>query len=264
MKHQTLWATMIALAAAMIPWPIHAATTPSVPWQLAGVSRWVPNPRFYARTTVMASSPQSIHFDMRDVHYYQIPLNQRSVSITVSPGQTIALREVAVNTRQHTALVKIGIPSTTSVANVAAVPMLRPAYRVVGPTGGDPSVSGAYTETGWNDFLGITVGIVWNFISFSYNGRQVTSYHTWDQVRHPFPDGDYFMANSQGHAETQGNASGWTFAVEDAPAFANTKIYWDVNEVTAHGNGHVTGTVNTWASGADQYLLGGWWQIVHG
>ena len=58
--------------------------------------------------------------------------------------------------------------------------------------------------------------------------------------------------------------TGWTFAMEDAPAFANTKIYWDVNEVTAHGNGRVTGTVNTWADGPDEYLLGGWWQIVHG
>ncbi len=66
------------------------------------------------------------------------------------------------------------------------------------PPGGVPSVSGAYTETGWNDFLGITVGIVWNFISFSYNSSKVTGYHTWDYVRHPFPDGDYFMANSQG------------------------------------------------------------------
>ncbi len=66
------------------------------------------------------------------------------------------------------------------------------AYRVDPdpPHGGNPRVSGAYTETGWNDFLGITVGIVWNFISFSYNGRQVTRYHTWNSVRHPFPNGD--------------------------------------------------------------------------
>ena len=123
---------------------------------------------------------------------------------------------------------------------------------------------GAYCETGWNDFLGITVGIVWNFISFSYNGSQVTGYHTWDWIRHPFPDGDYFMANRQGHMETRGTAYGWSFVIEDAPAFANTKIYWDVNEVVAHGNGRVSGYVNTWASGADKYLLGGWWQVVHG
>lgn len=264
MKHQTLWATMTALAAAMVPCPVHAATTPSVPWQLTGASRWIPSPRFYARTTEIASSPQSVHFDMQDAQYYQIPLNRPPISITVSPGQTIAIREMAENTRQDTALVKIGIPSTTSMAKVSASPMLRPAYRVADPPGGYPSVSGAYTETGWNDFLGITVGIVWNFISFSYNGRQVTTYHTWDAVKHPFPDGDYFISNHQGHGETGGNASGWTYAVEDAPAFANTKIYWHVNEVTAHGNGRVTGYVNTWASGADKYLLGGWWQIVHG
>lgn len=264
MRPQALWATIITFTAAMIPWPVRAATTPSVPWQVTGASRLVPNPRFYAGTTELAASPQSVHFDMRDAHYYQIPLNQRPVSLTVNPGQTIAIREVAMNRRQDTALVKIGIPSTMSVNKVAATPMLSPTYRVPPPPGGNPRVSGAYTETGWNDFLGITVGIVSNFISFSYNGRQVTSYHTWDQVRHPFPDGDYFMANSQGHAEIQGNAAGWTFAIEDAPAFANTKIYWDVNEVTAHGNGRVTGYVNTWATGADKYLLGGWWQIVHG
>ena len=201
MRPQALWATIITFTAAMIPWTVRAATTPSVPWQVTGASRLVPNPRFYAGTTELAASPQSVHFDMRDAHYYQIPLNQRSVSITVNPGQTIAIREVALNTRQDTALVKIGIPSMKSLDKVAAVPRLPSAYRIIGPLGGDPSVSGAYTETGWNDFLGITVGIVSNFISFSYNGRQVTSYHTWDQVRHPFPDGDYFMANSQGHGE---------------------------------------------------------------
>ena len=32
----------------------------------------------------------------------------------------------------------------------------------------------------------------------------------------------------------------------------------------AHGNGRVSGYVNTWASGADKYLLGGWWQVIHG
>jgi hypothetical protein len=64
-------------------------------------------------------------------------------------------------------------------------------------------------------------------------------------MSHSFPDGDYFMVNRQGHGETGGNASEWTFAIEDAPAFANTKIYWDVNKVTAHGNGRVTGSVNT-------------------
>ena len=264
MRPQALWASLIALAATMIPWPAQAATTPSVPWQVTGMSRLVPNPRFYAGTTTLAAPPQSVHFYMRDAHYYQIPLNQRSVSITVSPGQTVAIREVALNTRQDTALVKIGIPSMKSLGKVAAAPMLQPAYRVGPPPGGDPSISGAYTETGWNDFLGITVRIVWDFISFSYNSSKVTGYHTWDYVRHPFPDGDYFMANSQGHGETQGTASGWTFAIEDAPAFANTKIYWVVNEVTAHGNGRVTGYVNTWAAGPDKYLLGGWWQIVHG
>ena len=122
------------------------------------------------------------------------------MSTTVSPGQTVAIRAVALNNRQDTALVKIGIPSMKSLDKVAT-PMLQPAYRIIAPPGGDPSVSGAYTETGWNDFLGITVEIVSNFISFSYNGRQATSFHTWDQVRHPVPDGDYFMANSQGHGE---------------------------------------------------------------
>ena len=264
MRQQALGASIIALAAIMIPGPVNAATTPSVPWQVMGASRLVASPRFYTGTTELSSSPQSVHFHMRDAHYYQIPLNQRPVSVTVNSGQIVAIREMAMNVRQDTALIKIGIPSMMSVDMVAAAPGLRSAYRVAPPPGGDPSVSGAYTETGWNDFLGITVGIVWNFISFSYNGSQVTSYHTWDSVQHPFPYGDYFMANSQGHAETQGNASGWTFAIEDAPALSNTKIYWDVNEVTAHGNGSVTGYVNTWAAGADKYLLEGWWQIVHG
>jgi len=165
MKHQTLWATMTALAAAMVPCPVHAATTPSVPWQLTGASRWIPSPRFYARTTEIASSPQSVHFDMQDAQYYQIPLNQPPISITVSPGQTIAIREMAENTRQDTALVKIGIPSSTSVNKVASAPMVRLTYRVVAPPGGDPSVSGAYTETGWNDFLGITVGGLCGFLT---------------------------------------------------------------------------------------------------
>lgn len=264
MRRPVLAATIITLAATLMPWPTRAATLPSVPWQLTGASRFVPSPRFYVGTTEMTSSRNSIHFDMRDAHYYQIPLNSRPVSVTVNPGQTIAMREVAMNARQDTALIKVGIPTVGNLNKVAATPMLKPAFRVIAPPGGTPSISGAYTETGWNDFLGITVGIVWNFISFSYNGRQVTSHHTWNSVRHPFPDGDYFMVNRQGHADYMGNASGWTFAIEDAPTFANTKIYWDANEVTAHGNGKVTGYVNTWTSGADKYLLGGWWQIVHG
>ncbi len=90
------------------------------------MSRLVPNPRFYAGTTTLAASPQSVHFHMRDAHYCQIPLNQRSVSITVSPGQTVAIREVALNTRQDTALVKIGIPSMKSMGKAAAAPRLQP------------------------------------------------------------------------------------------------------------------------------------------
>ena len=61
MRPQALRATLIALATTMIPWPAQAATTPSVPWQVTGASRLVPSPRFYAGTTELAASPQSVH-----------------------------------------------------------------------------------------------------------------------------------------------------------------------------------------------------------
>lgn len=50
--------------------------------------------RSFLRTTV--------HFDMLDAHYYQIPLGQQRVSLTVNPGQTVAIREVAMNPRKNT------------------------------------------------------------------------------------------------------------------------------------------------------------------
>ena len=53
-------------------------------------------------------------------------------------------------------------------------------------------------------------------------------------------------------------------SIEDAPAFANALTFWDANEVIVHGNGRVIGYVNMWVAGPDKYLLGGWWQIVHG
>ena len=255
---------MVLMASALTRW--HAASrmpVSSTPWQIAGAARTLPSPYAYAATVTIPETKNAIHFNMRDARYYQIPLSSHPPAVTVNPGETVAVREIAANPARKTELVKIGVP-TTNVSPESPTPLAATAMRVVAPPGGDPSVSGAYCETGWNDFLGITVGIVWNFISFSYNGSQVTGDHTWDWIRHPFPDGDYFMANRQGHMETRGTAYGWSFVIEDAPAFANTKIYWDVNEVVAHGNGRVSGYVNTWASGADKYLLGGWWQVVHG
>ena len=48
------------------------------------------------------------------------------MSVTVNSGQTVAIREVAMNIRQDTVLVKIGIPSMKSLDKVAAAPMLQP------------------------------------------------------------------------------------------------------------------------------------------
>ena len=177
----------------------------------------------------------------------------------------MALREVAVNPTQATELVKIGVPTTA----VMGPPFAPPSSTMATPhslasQGSDPSISGAYCETGWNDFVGITVGIVWDFIDFSYNGSYVTGYSTWDWQDAPFPDGDYFTGKQHGQYYWNGSATGWTYEVEVGPYFYNTKIYWDVNQVTGNGNGSVTGYANTWASGSDTSLLGGWWQIVHG
>ncbi len=44
----------------------------------------------------------------------------------------------------------------------------------------------------------------------------------------------------------------------------NLHQFKEATQVTGNGNGSVTGYANTWASGPDTSLLGGWWQIFHG
>ena len=106
--------------------------------------------------------------------------------------------------------------------------------------------------------------VILPYVLIGANPFQQFSYSTWDWQDAPFPDGDYFTGKQHGQYYWNGSATGWTYEVEVGPYFYNTKIYWDVNQVTGNGNGSVTGYANTWASGPDTSLLGGWWQIVHG
>ena len=170
---------IVLMASALTRW--HAASrmpASSTPWQITGAARTLPSPHAYAATVTIPKTRNATHFNMRDARYYEIPLSSRPPAVTVNPGATVAIRKIAANLPRKTELVKIGVPTTN--ANPRAPTTLAPVMRVAAPPGGSANVSGAYCETGWNDFLGITVGIVRNFISFSYNGSRVTGYHTWD------------------------------------------------------------------------------------
>ncbi len=253
----------------------HTARPPAPPakplWTVSGPAHAISSPSGYAATMHMPAP--KVRFGLTHVRYYVVSIphgpgsraNPGPLGITVAPGQTVALREVAANPAQGTELVKIGVPTTAVTGPPFAPPSsaMATSHSLISQ-GSDPSISGAYCETGWNDFVGITVGIVWDFIDFSYNGSYVTGYSTWDWQDAPFPDGDYFTGKQHGQYYWNGSATGWTYDVEVGPYFYNTKIYWDVNQVTGHGNGQVTGYANTCASGPDTSLLGGWWQIVHG
>ena len=57
--------------------------------------------------------------------------------------------------------------------------------------------------------------IVRNFISFSYNGRQVVRYHTGDSVRQSFFEDD--DSNQARSPRGWGNTS-WIFAIENVTA----------------------------------------------
>jgi hypothetical protein len=206
---------------------------------------------------------------MRHVHYYEIsgfgPKPALSsipyLPIRVGRGQTMAISELGVNPQTGMEIVKVGIPTSAS-------PSPQPIAAGISRTpprggGGTAVISGAYCETGWNDIFGITVGIVWDYVSFAYNGANISHYHTWGHVAAPFPDGDFFLADQSGQQVRAGSLQGWTNAIEDAPAFQNTQILWADNVVTAYPNGSVSGSARTAAIGPDKNLLGGWWQIVH-
>ncbi len=263
--------SLISLAVSASLQSMHApavrSSTPAV-WVVSGPVRPLADPAWYAAT--VRTPAASDHFlPLTDPHYYQVTLTPGSapppLTLTAAPGQTVAAKEVAANPQAHTALVEVGIPTAYSIVDPApqGAPRIVPEIVRRPVSGGDGSVSGAYAETGWNDFLGITVGIVWDFISFTYNGSDVVLAHSWQWQAAPFPDGDYFLEEMHGQTGSGPAVAGWTNALEVAPYWGNSAIHWDDNLVIAHGNGSVTGFAHTWASGSDAMLLKGWWQIVH-
>ncbi len=240
-----------------------------VPWHIAGTMRSTAHFRTVSHTRGLRDLPSAVHFHLQQAYYYEIPWRPPGVGqsspavfhLSARPGQTVAAREIAWNPTQHTAWIKVGIP--TDPVNLPS-PGVTAAMPVPPPGGSGTSyITGAYCETGWNDIFGITVGIVWNYVNFAYNGLSVSDYHTWSQHRAPFPDGDIFLMAQPGQQATSQSIRGTTLAVEDAPAFQNTQILWADNVVTGYANGRVTGSAQTWAWGPDKNLLGGWWQIVH-
>jgi hypothetical protein len=264
--------SLIALTIAASLQSMHApamrSTTPAA-WGVSGPVRPMADPARYAATVRLPAASNNF-LALTDAHYYQVTLPAGSalppLTLTAAPGQTVAAKEVAANTQAHTVLVEVGTPETGALS--AATPpasALGIAPDMIQPpgSGGDGSVNSAYCETGWNDFLGITVGIVWDFISFTYNGSDVVSAHSWQWQAAPFPDGDYFLEEMHGQTRSGSVVAGWTNATEVAPYWGNSAIHWDDNLVIAHGNGSVTGFAHTWASGPDAMLLKGWWQIVH-
>ncbi|AEJ41323.1 hypothetical protein TPY_3170 [Sulfobacillus acidophilus TPY] len=129
----------------------------------------------------------------------------------------------------------------------------------------DPTTFNAYFETGWNDPLSLSVGIVWTYMTFSWNGADVNSWTTWGSYQTPIPDEDYFYNISHGgyYGDGYTEATGWMDATEDAPLFANTKIYWEPNAINVGGSGWITGFVNTWTNGPDAWMLHGPWSILN-
>ena len=168
-----MWEKGLATGAAAILGSLtfHTGRPPAPPakplWAVSGPVKSISNPSGYAATLHMP--PPKVRFGLTHVRYYVVSMphvpgsrtNSGPLGITVSPGQTVALREVAANPAQGTELVKIGIPTTS----VTGPPFAPPSSALATPSslvsqGSDPTISGAYCETGWNDFVGITVGIL--------------------------------------------------------------------------------------------------------
>ncbi len=134
---------MVLMASAVTHW--HAASrmpVSSTPWQITGAARTLPSPHAYAATVTIPGTRNAPHFNMRDARYYQIPLSSHPPAVTVNPGATVAIREIAANPARKTELVKIGVP-TTNASPGSPTPLAASAMRVVTPPGGKPSVSRA-------------------------------------------------------------------------------------------------------------------------
>lgn len=113
------------------------------------------------------------------------------------------------------------------------------------------STSG-YFQTVWYDPVGITLSEVKDNISFSYDGTYVDSYSGSWYLYWDSNTGWYYYNLSNGGYITsaQTAATQYTDVVfqNDTFCFGQTTVtYYNPNEVVAHGDGSVTGWVNTWS-----------------
>ncbi len=192
---------------------------------------------------------------------YQLSANRHSAVVTVPIGY---------NPTTHQELIESGIPtpqslskiqepsggkmvSTSKVTDTTSVPSNAP----------DPTTSNAYFTSGWTDPLGLTVGQLYTYMTFSWNGTDVTNWSTYGYLWH-IEDGDYFYDTQHGgYWNSSTEATGWLTTIEDAPVFGNTKIQWSANNIHVHGNGVITATLDTWAYGPDAWMLEGPWDALN-
>ena len=166
--------------------------------------------------------------------------------------------EMAANPSQHTVLLAVGTPTPASLKDASKLPQgstatgtTPEAHASVTPAGQDPSQSG-YFETVWETPAGVTQNLVKDSISFNYDGTYVDSYSGsdyrwwwsdigWYEQSHSI--GSYFNSNYT-------SATVWTYDYFCAFGCSTYTKYSD-NNVVAHGNGSVSGYVNTWQDPGD-------------
>lgn len=192
---------------------------------------------------------------------YQISVNPHGVVVTVPIGY---------DPTTHQELIESGIPTPQSLSKIQKPSGGNGIYtpKVTGTasiqsSAPDPTTSNAYFTSGWTDPLGLTVGQLYTYMTFSWNGTDVTNWSTYGYLWH-IEDGDYFYNTSNGgYWNNNTEATGWLKTIEDAPAFGNTKIQWSANNIHGHGNGSVTATLDTWAYGPDAWMLEGPWYALN-
>ncbi len=234
----------------------------------SGLVAILPSPSAFAFTSRVPT--QSLPFVIGNPTYATVLMGTAPV-LTAWPGQTLASEVLGYNTTNGTALVAMGTPTSLSLAALnarypAPQPVARPTVSgtpqgVVGP--GNPYINGAYVETGFNDFTNkISVGIVWDYISFQFTGSSVGNVTGYDHQSAPVPDGDYFAANQHYLVNYGTYAKSWSYNKEIAPLFGNTWIEWNDNTAVAHSNGSVSPIVRTYTGGPDTSMLVGPWTVV--
>ncbi|WP_126549285.1 hypothetical protein [Dictyobacter kobayashii] len=184
-----------------------------------------------------------------------------SYDLTAPKGIKLGAVELALNTQAHTQLIAVGTP-TSALTNPSTKNGISASQSISSSGTVSPLVSNraGNFHTDWWDPVGIHVNEVLDDINFNYDGRSVTYYSGSDYRWWLSNDGWFEAAHNIGSSYQNNNTQAvvWTYDhMQNNPfCVANaTHVYYQNNNVYAHGNGSVTGNVSTSDSGPCAFLL---------